>query len=209
MNPAPIWKLRRITDPLILASASPRRAEILRAIGLPFEIATSHIEEGAYGSWDGGEKLRQRSLEKAQDVRRNYPGRTVLSADTIVLLDKDVLGKPRDGDEARHMLERLTGRWHEVWTALCLWSPGRSDPRTALCSTRVLFRHLEQDEIRAYVESGEPLDMAGAYGIQGVGGLWVREIQGCYFNVVGLPLSQLWDLLLANMKEPSPIVSQP
>ncbi|HEX7344392.1 MAG TPA: Maf family protein, partial [bacterium] len=83
MNPAPLWKLRWITDPLILASASLRRAEILRAIGLPFEIVTPHIEEGAYGSWDGGEKLRQRALEKAQDVRRNYPDHAVLSADTI------------------------------------------------------------------------------------------------------------------------------
>jgi len=209
MNPAPLWKLRGIADPILLASASPRRADILQAIGLPFENDPSGIHEGDYGLWDGGERLRKRAIEKARDVQRRHPDRAVLSADTIVLLDQEVLGKPNDREKARNMLERLSGRWHEVWTALCFRPSFQSEFRTTLCTTRVLFRLLAQDEIQRYVETGEPLDKAGAYGIQGVGGLWVREIQGCYFNVVGLPVSELWDLLNQNDNASSSMVRQP
>ena len=209
MNSAPLWNLRGIAHPIILASASPRRADILRAIGLPFRRIPPKIREGDYGPWDGGEKLRQRALKKAQLVARQHPDRAVLSADTVVLLDLEVLGKPIDRERARNMLERLSGRWHEVWTALCFRPSFQSDIRTTLCTTRVLFRLLAKDEIQRYVESGEPLDKAGAYGIQGTGGLWVREIQGCYFNVVGLPVSELWDLLNQNDDASSSMMRQP
>jgi septum formation protein len=209
MNPASLWHLRGITNPIILASASPRRADILQALGLPFRRIPSDIREGDYGSWDGGDKLRQRALKKARMVGRHHPDSAVLSADTIVLLDQDVLGKPTDREQARNMLERLSGRWHEVWTALCVRPPFQSHIRTTLCTTRVLFRILAKEEIQRYVETGEPLDKAGAYGIQGTGGLWVREIQGCYFNVVGLPVSELWDLLNQNDDASSSKVRQP
>ena len=195
MNTAQLWSLRHITDPIILASSSPRRADILRAIGLPYKRIPPRLEEGIYGDWDGGEKLRQRALGKALEVKEHYPDHVVLAADTIVLLGQDVLEKPKNREDARSMLQRLSGRWHEVWTALCLVPAKRSQPRILLSTTRVLFSHLTADEIAVYIETGEPLDKAGAYGIQGVGGLWVREIQGCYFNVVGLPVSELWNLL--------------
>ena len=209
MNSAHLWNLRGISNPIILASASPRRADILQAIGLPFRRIPPDIREDDYGPWDGGEKLRQRALKKAQKVGRHHHDRAVLSADTIVLLDQDVFGKPKDREDARKMLERLSGRWHEVWTALCFQPLFQRDIRTKICTTRVLFRILAKDEIQRYVETGEPLDKAGAYGIQGTGGLWVREIQGCYFNVVGLPVSELWDLLNQNSNASSSMERQP
>ncbi|RJP80200.1 MAG: septum formation protein Maf [Candidatus Zixiibacteriota bacterium] len=192
---AEFWRRAGVSEPLILASSSPRRADLLRAVGCPFEVVPPDYDEGSYGPWDGGEHLRSLAVEKAERVRALRRGRTVLAADTVVLVDNRVLGKPADPVEAAAMLSLLSGREHEVWTALCYFPPGGGPARQAAVSTRVTFRALSAGEIAAYVATGEPLDKAGAYGIQGLGGLWISRIEGCYFNVVGLPLSALWDLV--------------
>jgi len=195
ISAASLWALAGIREPIILASGSPRRARILKAIGIPFKVAPAGVLEGDYGRWDGGEILGERALQKAECLRRQHPGRAVLAADTIVLVDDQVLGKPADAQEARRMLGLLSGREHEVWTAVCYYPPAKQKARTVLSCTKVAFRELDAAEIEAYIETGEPMDKAGAYGIQGIGGLWVSGIAGCYFNVVGLPLSALWELL--------------
>jgi septum formation protein len=184
-----------INGPIILASTSPRRAAVLEAIGLPFEVMAPEVEEGAYGPWDGGELLRRNAVEKGDKIKAQYRARAVLSADTVVIVDQEVLGKPTDADDARRMLQILSGRAHQVFTAMVWFPPGTLGARTVMVETRVVFRKLKSDDIGAYIETGEPFDKAGAYGIQGIGGLWVASIEGCYFNVVGLPLSVLWDLV--------------
>ncbi|MCX6639092.1 MAG: Maf family protein [bacterium] len=191
------WERAGITRPIILASSSPRRAAILRSLGCPFEVVPPDFDEGEYGPWDGGELLRRRSVEKASAIRLKRPGRAVLSADTIVVLNQQVFGKPADAAQATLMLKRLSEKEHQVWSAICFLPMDSSVPRIKLCSTRVMFHALGEAEISAYVDTGEPLDKAGAYGIQEIGGLWVSRIEGCYFNVVGLPVSQLWDLLIS------------
>lgn len=190
-----LWPLAGINGPIILASTSPRRAAILEAIGLPFEVIAPDADEGEYGAWDGGELLRRNAVEKGDKVKAKHRSRAVLSADTVVVADEAVLGKPADGEEARRMLQLLSGRTHQVYTAAAWFPPGTLGSRTIMVGTDVTFRRLKSDEIDAYIATGEPLDKAGAYGIQGVGGLWVSALHGCYFNVVGLPLSVLWDLV--------------
>lgn len=190
-----LWDMAGINGPIILASTSPRRAAVLEAIGLPFEVMAPEVEEGAYGPWDGGELLRRNAVEKGDKIKAQYRARAVLSADTVVIVDQEVLGKPTDADDARRMLQILSGRAHQVFTAMVWFPPGTLGARTVMVETRVVFRKLKSDDIGAYIETGEPFDKAGAYGIQGIGGLWVASIEGCYFNVVGLPLSVLWDLV--------------
>ena len=132
----------------------------------------------------------------------------ILGADTVVVLDGTPLGKPRDADEARRMLRALRGRWHEVVTGLALFVPERGTA-TDFVVTRVKMRNYGDDEIEAYVRTGEPLDKAGAYGIQGLGGLLVEEIHGCYYNVVGLPLSRLAEMMRAFGLSPWPEGGRP
>ena len=193
----PVWKLAGIDKPVILASSSPRRAALLTALGCPYEVDLPDLEEDGYGPWDGGRLLRQRALEKAAAIRAKYPERGVLAADTVVRLEDRVFGKPQDKDEAESILNQLSGNLHEVWSAMCFLPPTSDERRITVSTTKVKFRVLKQAEIQAYVDTGEPLDKAGAYGIQEIGGLWVEKIEGCYFNVVGLPVSQLWDLIKA------------
>lgn len=190
-----IWEVCGIRKPIILASSSPRRAAILGAVGCPFKVVTPALQEKDYGLWDGGELLGQRAVQKAESVRAKFPNDAILAADTVVLLGERVFGKPENGEDAVSMLRSLSGRTHEVRTALCYFPARGQAPSMATSRTLVTFRPLTSNEISAYVNTGEPLDKAGGYGIQGIGGLWVRSIEGCYFNVVGLPLSQLWDLL--------------
>jgi septum formation protein len=170
-----IWDLVGFRKPLILASSSPRRAEILRNIGCPFEVVPPDYVESEYKSWDGGELLFDSAVQKAENVRTKYPDRAVLAADTIVRRNEAVFGKPRDRKDAVRMLKALAGRKHEVWSAICYLPEGSVHRRADLCSTEVSFRSIGDREIAAYVETGEPLDKAGAYGIQGVGGLWIEE----------------------------------
>jgi septum formation protein len=191
----PVWKLVGIEMPIILASSSPRRATLLKAIGCPFDVDPPDIVEDEYGLWDDGDLLRQRAVEKAAVMRKKYPQRAILSADTIIRLDDRVFGKPEDESEAASILSTLSGTTHEVWSAMCFIPAGTAENHIATSSTKVTFRNLAQAEIQAYIDTGEPLDKAGAYGIQEVGGLWVERIEGCYFNIVGLPISLLWDLI--------------
>lgn len=179
---------------IVLASASPRRAALLRQIGLEFDVIPSRIEEGV-GVGDPAEVAEALALSKAEDVAGVAGRAIVIGADTVVAVGGEILGKPIDCDDARRMLERLSGRVHSVVTGIAVidaWAP-----RTVVDheETRVWFKSLDPEEIDLYVESGEPLDKAGAYGIQGLGSVIVERIEGCYFNVVGLPLPRLSRIL--------------
>lgn len=174
--------------PIILASASPRRQELLSLYGLPFEVAPSLADETAEGN--GLKRVEALARLKCEEVLSRYPGRMVLGADTLVCVDGEIMGKPRDGEDAARMLSLLSGRAHEVHTGLCLHCP---DGRMLLEAetTRVHFLPLTREMIRRYVETGEPMDKAGAYAIQGRAGVFVSRIEGSPSNVIGLPLGLL------------------
>jgi len=189
---------------LILASSSPRRQELLREIGIPFQVHAAHINEDQMAGEDAREYALRLAREKAQAVAAHYPQSYVLGADTIVVVDGEVLGKPKDHADAARMLRILSGRSHEVTTAVSLLAPGTVAPgtvapctrtETRACTTKVYFRKLTEDEIQQYVASGEPMDKAGAYAIQGGASRWTDRIEGEWSNVVGLPLSLVTDLL--------------
>jgi septum formation protein len=180
-----------IRDPrqiLILASSSPRRQELLREAGIPFEVYPARIpEERSAGEYPLQYACRL-AREKAQAVAREFPGRYVLGADTIVVVGDQVLEKPRDAEDASRMLRLLSGRSHQVITGVSLvGGAGETDTRSA--TAQVYFRKLETDEINRYIEGGEPMDKAGAYAIQGGAASWIERVEGEYSNVVGLPLS--------------------
>lgn len=179
--------------PLLLASASPRRAELLRTAGIPFVCEPSRAGELPVGSRPPEALAVENARRKASEVSARFPGRLTLGADTVVVLDGHTLGKPSDRDDAARMLRALSGRTHEVMTGVCL-TDGKT-VRTDLCVTRVRFRELDGDRIARYVATGECDDKAGAYGIQGRGGLLVEGIEGDYFNVVGLPLCRIDKML--------------
>lgn len=183
----------RGTAPLVLASASPRRVQLLRQVGAEFTIADPGPDRLWPGTADARHGVRALALDKAKRVALAHPDAVVVGADTVVVVRGARLGKPRDAAEAKAMLGRLHGRTHEVWTGLALVRG--TEQRTAAELTRVRFSRMEPDEIAAYVASGESLDKAGAYGIQGRAAAFVRAIEGDYFNVVGLPLDRLRRLL--------------
>jgi septum formation protein len=184
-------------EPLILASASPRRQELLREAGIPFAIHPAHVPEERAAGEAPLAYARRLALEKSQAVARQFPQRFVLGADTIVVVDDEVLEKPRDAADAARMLRRLSGRGHSVTTAVSLVSPAmESDTRDA--TTQVFFRTIEEKEISEYVAGGEPMDKAGAYAIQGGAARWTLHIEGDYSNVVGLPLALVKEMLRAN-----------
>ncbi len=180
-------------DKLILASSSPRRKELMGYTGLPFEVKTAEAEEKKAGKPE--ELVMENACRKARAVAKAYAGRTVLGADTVVYLDGRVLGKPRDREEASWMLSLLSGAWHTVYTGVCVISSGgREDVRCD--ESRVLFTPLSREEIERYVASGEPMDKAGAYALQGKGGMFVERIEGSYSNVIGLPMALVRRMLL-------------
>lgn len=180
---------------LILASASPRRAELLRQAGIPFSIEIPDITEEINGNMSPQETVTDLALKKALAVSSRLGEGFILAADTIVLHRGEVLGKPLDREDARQMLHRLSGNEHEVLTGLALVDASSGKQESGFSLTRVWLKPLIKSEIDAYVATGEPLDKAGAYGIQGRAALFVEKIEGCYFNVVGLPLSLLYDLM--------------
>jgi septum formation protein len=182
---------------LILASSSPRRQELLREAGIPFEVHPAHLNEEQNPGEPPMEYARRLSREKAQAVSASHPKQFVLGADTIVVVGDEVLGKPRDVADAERMLRLLSGREHEVTTAVSLIMPaGKTETRST--TTTVCFRNLNEDEIRQYVAGGEPMDKAGAYAIQGGASRWTNRIEGEYSNVVGLPLSLVTEMLRAS-----------
>ncbi|RLA48842.1 MAG: septum formation inhibitor Maf [Gammaproteobacteria bacterium] len=183
---------------LILASASPRRRELLNQLGVSYLCDPAEIDETPLAGEAPEDYVRRMAQEKAAAVAGRYPAPeyAVLAADTTVVIDDDVLGKPRDHFHALGILARLSGRQHSVLTAVCLHSA--SGLRCELVETKVEFTQLSREICEAYLATEEPWDKAGGYGIQGLGGAFVRSIQGSYSNVVGLPLCETWQLLAAN-----------
>ncbi len=179
-----------MTAPLVLASRSPRRIELLRAIHLSFEVVPSAVEEHIIPGLSHEALAIETARQKAEDVARRFPNRIILGADTIVCLDDTILGKPADADDARRMLRALRGREHRVITGLCIIAP-RKPTWAAAEITRVRMTRFSDEALERYVASGEPMDKAGAYGIQGGAADFIAAIVGDYFNVVGLPLDLL------------------
>ncbi len=179
---------------LVLASASLRRQELLRAAGIEFQVHPADIPEDQNPGERPREYARRLSREKAEKVATRFPGEFVLGADTIVMVGDEVLGKPENADDAERILRVLSGRRHLVTTAVTLIAPGK-EPETRSLTTQVYFRPLAEDEIRAYVATGEPMDKAGAYAIQGGAALWVTRLEGDYSNVVGLPMPLVTEML--------------
>ena len=185
------------TPVLILASASPRRQELLREAGIAYEVHPAHINEAQHAGELSLDYARRLAREKAETVAVRYPQRSVLGADTIVIVDQEILGKPRDRADAMRMLRLLSGRGHSVTTAVCLILPS-GETETRASTTQVYFRPLAEPEIEHYVAGGEPMDKAGAYAIQGGASRWTDRIEGEYSNVVGLPLSLVTEMLRKN-----------
>ena len=191
-----------LQERLLLASASPRRREILENLGFEFEILPSDVDESEV-PWNDPVKSAKLLAEiKGVDAQMTRPRKTIIAADTIVLCDGQVMGKPGSPEEAKEMLETLSGRMHEVVTGIALIAP----PNIRIIeaeSTRVFFRGLGTEEISRYIETGEPFDKAGAYAIQGYASAFIEKIEGCYFNVVGLPVSRLFGMFrrLEEMKK--------
>jgi septum formation protein len=184
------------TGPLLLASSSPRRRDLLKRIGLPFEAVPPEIDETIDDAGDAGALVVALAAGKAEAVASRRPGRHVIAADTLVRVEGRMLGKPSDPEEAVEMLRTLAGRWHEVLTGVVLLrADGWRDRR--LSCTEVRFAGLSEEEIRRYAAGPEAFDKAGGYGIQGAAGWFVTEIRGSLSNVIGLPLEAVRDLLIA------------
>ena len=178
---------------LILASASPRRAELLRNASISFTVAPAHIPETPAADELPLAYAQRLARDKALAILARHPDDTVLGADTVVVVDEHLLEKPIDAADAARMLRLLSGRTHEVITGVCVASADFQQTEAEV--TRVSFAPLSGDEIEAYVRSGEPMDKAGAYAIQGMASRWAQRIEGCYFNVVGLPLPRVYRML--------------
>ena len=182
---------------LILASASARRAEILRDAGLSFVVLSSAVDETPYENESPHDLVERLASAKAELAAARAIGPAIIiGADTVISLDGLILGKPRSSDDARHMLEKLSGRTHSVVTGVALIRLPDSERRTFVESTLVHFAALSAEQITRYLATGEPHDKAGAYAIQGHAGRFIPRIEGCYFNVVGLPLSRLYHALI-------------
>lgn len=186
---------------IILASGSPRRRQLLEQLGLSFTVQSSDVDESVEPGLSPAAMVEQLSLRKGQAVAESVgPDSLVLAADTVVALGDAVLGKPQDRAKAVSMLTSLSGKTHQVYTGVTLLGGGRRV--TEHETTAVTFRSLSREEIGAYVDTGEPMDKAGAYGIQGYGALLVERLEGDYFNVMGLPLCRLGRMLAAFGVEP-------
>jgi septum formation protein len=187
---------------LVLASASPRREELLRNAGIPFSVYPANISEIPRTGESPRDYAERLAREKAQTVFLRQPGKLVLGADTIVVVDGQILGKPCDEADAARMLRLLSGRTHQVITGVCLAGPrtgnqkletGFEDTRSEI--TEVSMTTLTDDDIRSYIATEEPMDKAGAYAIQGIASRWIPRIEGDYFNVVGLPVALVYRML--------------
>jgi len=180
---------------IVLASASPRRKELLEMLGLELFIVPSEIDEAFRPGEQPREHAVRLSLEKARQVSEDYPGNWVLGADTIVVVDGEVLGKPSGREEARAMLLKLSGREHLVITAFALACKRAGIEISEAVESRVTFNELGEDELQWYLDTGEPFDKAGAYAVQGRGAAFIKGICGSHTNVIGLPLSEVVEAL--------------
>lgn len=175
---------------LILASTSPRRKEIMQLVGLDFKVVPSNFDEKSF-KWNGDNLHlpEQLAIKKANEVYQRYPNDIVIASDTIVLLDNEVLEKPKDRDDAINMLNRLQGRKHIVSTGVCIIKDNKVE--SFINTTEVEFYPMDLKEIGKYVDSKEPMDKAGAYGIQGLGAKYIKGINGDYYTVMGLPIAEI------------------
>lgn len=178
---------------LILASASPRRAEILKAVGWEFEKQTADIDESSLEGENAEDYVQRLAAEKARVIAEKNADAMVLGADTIVVIDKKIIGKPKDFDEARRMLKALSGKWHEVLTGVAI--VGKSETFIDFQRTSVKFAEISDAEIEFLVQKGKPLDKAGAYAVQEQAALFIEKIEGDYWNVVGLPVNLVYSLV--------------
>ena len=184
---------------LILASSSPRRAEVLRNAGFVFEVRPADVDETRLPHESAENYVRRVAQAKARAI--SEPARAaaeraiVIAADTTVVAEGQILAKPEDAADARRMLSLFNGKTHEVLTALCVINVPAAKEALHVEKTCVEFLKMSKEEIESYIQTGEPFDKAGAYGIQGIAGRFATRIDGCYFNVLGLPLSRLWTTL--------------
>lgn len=184
---------------IILASTSPRRKELIASLHLAFEVIPSHADENTPSDWTPEQTVQELAMRKALAVYRGLEGRgqnaIIVGSDTVVVLDNEILGKPVDEADAEQMLSRLQGREHCVFTGVACIDAESGHSVVHYRQTDVTMKELSEATIRAYVKTGEPSDKAGSYAIQGIGASLIDRIEGCYFNVVGLPLSLLSDML--------------
>jgi len=178
---------------LVLASASPRRQELLRNAGIVFDVQPAHIPEGPVPGEQARDCAERLAREKAMAVAKHRPGDVVLGADTVVAMGGQILGKPVDSADAVRMLRMLSGREHQVITGVCVVANGQSS--VASETTAVTMSEISEKEIADYVATGEPMDKAGAYAIQGIASSWIPRIEGDYSNVVGLPVALVWRMV--------------
>ena len=178
---------------LVLASASPRRQELLRNAGIPFEVQPAHIAEDPLPGEGAKECAERLAREKAVVIAQRRPNDVVLGADTVVVIDGQILGKPLDAADAARMLRLLSGRVHQVITGVCLAACGHCSVDSE--TTAVTMIEIPEQEIMDYAAGNEPMDKAGAYAIQGIASRWIPRIEGDYANVVGLPVALVWRML--------------
>ena len=183
----------QMLEKIILASGSPRRTEILERAGWAHEVIVAGIDESVRAQEDPATYVKRLARSKAEGVAQRLEAGLVLGADTTVVIDGQILGQPCDEADARRMLDLLNGRWHEVLTGVALVRVG-GESRVDYETTRVCFAEMTDDEIDWYVATGETRGKAGAYGIQGAAGLFIKEIEGDYFNIVGLPIRLVYEL---------------
>jgi septum formation protein len=191
---------------LVLASASPRRRDLLQSAGVEFEVVPADVVESVRDGEPPQALVERLAMEKASAVRRRLPERPrrlVLGSDTIVVLGDEILGKPRDADHAVAILQRLCGHTHTVWTGVALLATDTDAPSLFSVASRVTLRRADASELRAYVATGEPLDKAGAYALQGEGRRLVQQVEGSESNVIGLPLEETLVLLAEAGLEPT------
>jgi septum formation protein len=180
--------------PIVLASASPRRQELLRNAGITFSVHPAEIDETPRRDEPAQQFAERMAREKAEAIRQQFPEeKFILGADTVVVVDNLILGKPEDAADAARMLRLLSGREHQVITGVCLMTPDLENVRSEI--TTVHFCAMTEDDIRSYIASGEPMDKAGAYAIQGGAARWILKVEGDYNNVVGLPLDLVGRML--------------
>ncbi len=181
---------------IILASKSPRRCDLLEQAGLTFSVIPSNIDESTVEMSAPDAYVRSLAEAKAADISQKHPDSWVIGADTIVLIDHEILGKPGSREEARDMLRRLSGKTHQVLTGYCICCLKKKRLFSETIKTDVCFKTLRDTEIQWYIQTGEPFDKAGAYAIQGIGAFLVKSIEGSYTNVVGLPVCEVIEFLM-------------
>jgi len=180
---------------MVLASGSPRRRDLVKMMGLEFELAVPEFREETRSRKRPARLVVGHAVAKANSLANRFPDAVILGADTVVVLDGKILGKPRNKADAKSMLNRLSGRTHTVYTGLALLDVPTGIRETAFEKSLVTMKKMTEKEIRNYLKTGEPMDKAGSYGIQGFGAVFIKHINGCFFNVMGLPVARLYDML--------------